>query len=326
MQIDIHTHAHFKRHAGISFRVKNDAGMAFEAAGQFPTPEKLIEIMDAMGTDKSVLLCIVSPECMHTPTLTEETLQICAQYPDRLIPFCGVDPRYLRNSPTANFAPLLNAFMELGCKGVGEYTPHIPLDDPLNMNLFAQIEEAGLPLTFHLAPEQGPYYGGIDEVGLPRLEKVLKTFPNLIFLGHSQVFWAEISTDVIQHGERARYPTGPVTPGRIVELMREYPNLHGDVSAGSGFTALSRDPEFGYGFLEEFQDKLYWGTDIARMDGPLARGEEPLPYEEWFQKKWRIFPYFQKLKQKKLISTEAYEKITWRNANRLLGLRLEGND
>jgi len=36
-----------------------------------------------------------------------------------------------------------------------------------------------------------------------------------------------------------------------------------------------------------------------------------------------IVDYFQKIKQEGLISETAYEKITWRNAARLLGLDLE---
>ena len=58
--------------------------------------------------------------------------------------------------------------------------------------------------------------------------------------------------------------TGKVAPGgRVVELMRKYPNLCGDLSAGSGYNAMSRDPEFAYAFMEEFQDRLYYGTDIC---------------------------------------------------------------
>ena len=45
--------------------------------------------------------------------------------------------------------------------------------------------------------------------------------------------------------------------------MRKYPNLCGDMSAGSGCNAVTRDPAFGYAFLEEFQDRLYFGTDIC---------------------------------------------------------------
>ncbi len=89
----------------------------------------------------------------------------------------------------------------------------------------------------------------------------------------------------------------------MIELMRKYPNLHGDLSAGSGYNAISRDPEFGYKFMEEFQDRLCWGTDIANVPQELP-----------------IVPYFEKLKRERLISEEAYEKITWRNASRLLGL------
>lgn len=295
MLIDIHVHCHNRRHP----KVTRHTG------SQYPPPERLVAMMDEAEIDKAVVMSTVSPECRNTLVIPEETLDACAQHPDRLIPFCNFDPRYLRNNTHANFLPLIAAYKEMGCRGVGEYFPNIPFDDPLNMNLFAQVEESGLPLTFHVAPQAGNYYGCIDEVGLPRLAKVLKAFPKLIFLGHSQPFWAEISTDVIQHGERARYPKGPVTPGRLVELMRRYPNLHGDLSAGSGFNAISRDPEFGYGFMEEFQDRLYWGTDTAN---------DP--------QKMPIVDYFRKLKAEKLMSNEAYEKITWKNADRLLGLGL----
>lgn len=295
MLIDIHTHAAFARRPGI----KRANGSTF------PTPERLIEMMDVHGIDRAVVLCMVSPERRYTVVTPEEVLSIREQFPDRIIPFCNLDPRFIGNSPGSNFRPLLEAYKELGCRGVGEYVPNLPFDDPLNMNLFSQVEEAGLPLTFHVAPRAGGCYGCIDEAGLPRLEKVLQAFPRLNLLAHSQHFWAEISTDVIRNGQRTAYPGGPVTPGRAVELMCRYPNLLGDLSAGSGYNAISRDPEFGYEFMEEFQDRLFWGTDIAN-------DPQSLP----------VVDYFAKLKAERLISAEAYEKITWRNANRLLGLGL----
>ena len=296
MIVDIHTHCCRPRHPKLTR----------PSGSHYPSPERQIEMMDAAGIDKAVALCAVSPEWRYTVVPPEEVLEICAEFPDRLIPFANLDPRFLSNSPKADFGPLLEAYVELGAKGIGEYVPNIPFDDPLNMNFFAAVEEAGLPLTFHLAPRIGGYYGLVDEAGLPRLERVLRAFPKLILLGHSQPFWAEIGVNVIQNGERTPYPTGPVTPGRLVELMRAYPNLYGDLSAGSGFRAITRDPEFGYRFMEEFQDRLCWGTDIAHQ-------QQELP----------IVEYFRKLKAEKLISDEAYEKITWRNANRRLGLGLE---
>ncbi len=297
MLIDIHTHSAFARPAGVT-RANGSA---------YPTPERLIAMMDANGIDQAVVLCTVSPEWRYTVVIPEEILRIRDQYPDRIIPFCSLDPRFIGNRTDADFRPLLEAYKALGCKGVGEYMPNIPFDDPLNLNLFRQVEAVGLPLTFHIAPEIGGYYGCYDEVGLPRLEKVLQACPRLRLLGHSQPFWAEIGTNVVQDGQRPGYPKGPVTPGRVVELMRRYPNLLGDLSAGSGCNAISRDPGFGDAFLEEFQDRLFWGTDIANDPQELL-----------------IVDYFRKLKQEKRISAEAYEKITWRNAVDLFSLETKG--
>ncbi len=198
-------------------------------------------MMDAASIDKAIVLTTVSPEYRYRFVTPEQVLELCAEHADRLIPFACVDPRMLLNTAESDFAKMLEHYKAAGAKGVGEYIANLPFDDPLNMNVFKQVEKAGLPLTFHIAPQIGGCYGVYDDPGLPRLERVLQACPDLVFLGHSQPFWAEISGDVSEEA-RGGYPTGPVTPGRVVELMRRYPGLHGDLSAGSGFNAISRDP------------------------------------------------------------------------------------
>lgn len=293
MFVDMHVHVAYARQ-----------GLTRPNGSRYPTPEELVAKMDEMGTAKAVVMCSVSPEFRYLFLNPDETFEICARYPGRLVPFLNLDPRMLTNDDKANLRPYIEHYVARGAKGVGEYTVNLPFDDPRNMNVFAQVQEAGLPLTFHIGPAMGGCYGCYDEVGLPRLEKVLRAFPKLVFLAHSQPFWAEIATDATQEN-RQGYPKGKVQAGRAVELMRRYENLHGDLSANSGYNAISRDPEFGYAFLEEFQDRLYWGTDIAnqQQDCPLG-------------------PYFQELRRKRLISAEAWEKIAWRNADKLLGLGL----
>lgn len=293
MLIDIHVH---------TTRIK---GIRRQNGSRYPSPEELLGMMDRDGIDMATLMCGISPECRYCFVIPEEVLEICAAYPERLIPFCNIDPRMLTDDTNGNFIPLLEHYKNAGCRGVGEYTPNLPFDDPMNMNVFKQVEEIGLSLTFHIGPKIGGCYGCYDDLRLPRLEKVLKECPNLIMLGHSQPFWAEISADVTDEN-RNSYPKEAVKPGRLVELMRNYPNLHGDLSAGSGYNAISRDPEFGYQFMEEFQDRLYFGTDIANVP------QEP-----------EILPYFRKLREERLISVEAYEKITWKNAANLLGLKIQ---
>ena len=270
---------------------------------KYPSPKQLIEMLDRAGIDKAVVLSTVSPECRFVYVTPEQVREICMEYPDRLIPFCNIDPRMFTNSAKSNFLPLLEHYKSLGFKGMGEYFPNIPLDDPLNINVFKQVEEIGFPLIFHLAHKIGAEYGCFDELHLPRLENVLKKCPNLTFLGHSQVFWSELSSTVT---EQDRYvgQTGKVTPGRLVQLMEDYPNLHGDLSAYSGYNAISRDLEFGCWFLERFQDRLYFGTDIANVPQKL-----------------NIVGYFRKIDSERLISKDAFEKITYKNAVKLLGIK-----
>ena len=60
---------------------------------------------------------------------------------------------------------------------------------------------------------------------------------------------------------------GPVKEGgRLVCLMRNYKNLYADLSANSGGCAIMRDEKFGLQFLEEFQDRLMFGTDMVNTD------------------------------------------------------------
>jgi predicted TIM-barrel fold metal-dependent hydrolase len=103
---------------------------------------------------------------------------------------------------------------------------------------------------------------GKDKPGLPRLEHALATFPKLNFIGHGPGWWASISGDVKSLDD---YPKGAVaTGGAIDRLMTMYPNIHGDLSAGSGANSISRDKTFGREFMIRRQDRLMFGTDYLQ--------------------------------------------------------------
>ena len=245
----------------------------------------------------------ISPECSWCPQAVQEILLAAERFPDFIIPFMNVDPRQNSNSPDANLSHQIEYYKARGCRGIGEVTANLPFDDPLMENLFKHAEANELPLTFHIAPKQGGYYGIVDRLGLPLLEGALRKFPELKFFGHSQPFWAEISGD-LKEEERNTYPKGDVVEGgAVVRLMRKYPNLYGDLSAGSGYNAVSRDPEFGHAFLTDFQDRLLFGTDVCD-----PRNETPL------------IGFLNEAVEQGHIPREVYEKIGWKNAERLLGL------
>jgi uncharacterized protein len=251
MFIDIHGH------------VQKTPGIARGGQPCFASPEQLIARHDAVGIERGVLLPMIHVECNYVTQSNEEILEIAAAHPERFIPFCNIDPRAMTNSPDAPLGDLLRYYRDQGCKGVGEICANLPFGDPLVQNLFKCVEEVGMPLTFHVACQVGGIYGLYDDPGLPQFEASLQRFPKLRFLAHSQSFWAEMAP-LQTPADRGGYPGYPIeVEGVVPRLMRRYENLLGDLSAGSGHNALARDPDYAAGFLNEFQDRLLFGTDIC---------------------------------------------------------------
>jgi hypothetical protein len=275
--------------------------------GEFIDVTNLIAKMDAWGIDRTCELPLSEhPEGGYLECDTEDVLAACARHPDRLIPFCTIDPR-CRNHPHTDFSHLLGEYVARGCRGLGEFLPKLDFDDPRCLNLYRQAGAFGLPVLFDLM--DGPHsYGLNDDLGLPRLEHALRACPETTFIGHGPTFWAEISADVPPE-RRAGYPAGPITPGGAVpRLLRQHANLRADISAGSGHNAMTRDPGFARAFVEEFQDRLLFGTDsCARSDVAGV---------------WRTVALLRDWRAAGTIPAPALEKLAWENAARLLKLQL----
>ena len=298
MFIDIHAHAYRKRPPCVC---------------SFCTAEEVIERYDMLGIGKGALLPIVSPE-IYLPQANEDILEMAEQHPDRLIPFCNIDPRALTNSADAPLDRLLRHYRDLGCKGIGEVMPNLPVMDPMVQNLFKHAEDVGLPVIFDGSDQVTGDFGLYDDPGLPQLEHTLQKFPKLILFGHGPVFWSEIGrleTPAERGfvfrpggGQVGRLPTHPIEEeGVVPKLFRRYPNLCGDLSDGTAYNALARDAEYGPEFLTEFQDRLFFGTDIISFEMPIPLVDLLIA--------WR---------DANKISEEVFNKVAGENAAKLLGL------
>ena len=291
MFIDIHAHAYRKPVPPVNGR------------RWFSTPEQLLRRYEDLEIDKAVLLPLVSPE-VYLPQSNDDILEMAETWPDRFIPFCNVDPRALTNSAEAPLGDLLRYYRDRGCKGIGEVMANLPFLDPLVQNLFGHVESVGWPLTFDIARRIGGTYGLYDEPGLPQLEASLQRFPGLIILGHGPGFWAEIAR-LERPEDQDGYPDYPVeAEGAVPTLFRRYGNLYGDLSAHSGHNALARDEAYAASFLEEFQDRLLFGTDICAADQPAPLGS-----------------FLRGLRDAEKISEEVLRKVARENAIHLLDLR-----
>ncbi|MBT5927001.1 MAG: amidohydrolase family protein [Verrucomicrobia bacterium] len=209
----------------------------------------------AMGIHRSVLLPAGKYYGLAATCGGNETVYRMAQlYPDDFVFFANEVP----DLPMAR--ETIEKYLKLGAVGIGEQKFELECDSrPLEMvaELAADYQ---VPVLIHF--QHNAYNTSLD-----RFHKVLEKFPNTNFIGHAQTWWGNIDR---KHDQKVMYPTGRVTPGGITDrLLSDYPNMFGDLSAGSGLNSLKRDEDHTRGFLARHQDKLLYGSDCN--DG-LGRG------------------------------------------------------
>lgn len=251
MKIDMHLHSHF---SGGPERLRK---------GTWPTPPEVRKLYDELSIDKGVQMSRYAPERMHDPITSRDAQKLAETYPETIgWWFCALDPRMANNSSEDDLSYYLDFFKERGAKGVGEMQATMYIDDPRMMNLLSHCEKANMPVTIHFGTKGSPV-GIADDLGLPRLDKILTAFPKLKILGHAPVFWSEISADVDENN-RNSYQKGRIEKeGRLWELLRKHKNLYCDMSAGSGLNAFTRDKETSYKFIEEFHERILFATDLS---------------------------------------------------------------
>ncbi len=123
------------------------------------------------------------------------------------------------------------------------------------------------------------------------LERRIRQFPGIRFIGHGPEFWNNIGTDrhlkyIHQRGTIAQF-------GIIDRLLEEYDNFFCDISGHSGFNALKRDTDKAKQFLLKHASRILYGTDNTGL------------------------PLMQLLRSMKL-GKETMDLLLWRNAQRVL--------
>ena len=271
---------------------------------RFLCAEEQLEVHDKLNVELGVILPLIAPEAQWMTMSNEEAKILSDRHPDRFTWFCNVDPRQGSYRADVDLGHIISHYKELGAKGLGELTTTLYADDPMMDNLFSHCEQLDMPVLIHIAPQVGGCYGIVDELGLPRIEKMLKKHPDMKLIGHSAAFWSEIS-DGLEQDKRNGYPKGKVKEGNLPRLLRDNGNLYCDLSAGSGSNAMMRDPEYAAQFMAEFADRIFYGADVCSVSNTFQ---------------YDFDAFLTKMVSDGMLSQENYEKIIRKNAVKLLGL------
>jgi uncharacterized protein len=224
------------------------------------TDEELIRHQREMGVAKTVLLPAgskygLAAECGGNDTV----VTIARRLPKEYAFFANELP------DITEAKPVIEKFLKAGAIGIGEQK--FPVDaDSAHIEKIAKIaEEHGVPVLMHFEYEK--YNLNID-----RFHRILERHPKVNFIGHAQTWWCNIDKACDQ---KTMYPKGPVAPGGISDrLLADYPNMYGDLSAGSGLNSMMRDEAQAREFLKRHQDKLLFGSDCndRQANGPQCLG------------------------------------------------------
>jgi predicted TIM-barrel fold metal-dependent hydrolase len=152
----------------------------------------------------------------------------------------------------------IEKYLKLGGKIIGEQKFSVECDSSYIEEIARLAQDFGVPVLLHF--QHATY-----NLSFERFHKILEKFPKVNFIGHAQAWWGNIDKN---HNPKENYPLGKVTPGGITDrYLTDYPNMFGDLSAGSGINALLRDEEHTRAFFERHQNKLLYGSDCADSIG-----------------------------------------------------------
>jgi predicted TIM-barrel fold metal-dependent hydrolase len=222
--------------------------------------DELIRHQREMGVAKTVLLPAGSKYGLAADCGGNDTVvAVARRLPKEYVYFANELP----DIPEAR--PVIEKYLKLGAIGIGEQKFPVDADSP-HIDLIARIaEEHAVPVILHFEHEH--YNLHID-----RFHKILAKYPKVNFIGHAQTWWSNIDR---ASDQKTMYPTGPVTPGGVTDrLLSDYPNMYGDLSAGSGLNSMTRDEAHARDFLKRHQDKLLFGSDCndRQANGPQCLG------------------------------------------------------
>ena len=153
----------------------------------------------------------------------------------------------------------IEKYLKLGAPVIGELKFGVACDSQEMQKIYQLAKAYSVPVLMHWQFEMFNY-------NFENFHKMLEKYPKVNFIGHAQTWWANI--DKNHTDQKVLYPKTKVTPGGITDrLLRDYPNMYGDLSAGSGLLSMTRDEDQSRQFLARHQDKLLYGSDCDDSEG-----------------------------------------------------------
>jgi hypothetical protein len=188
MLIDAHTHilpASFpRRHAELLARDATYASLFPNPNPRLATAEDLIRAMDQAGVELSVVMGMGWKDPGLVVECNNYIIQSAANYPDRIVGFCSVNPALGDDAVTE-----IERCSRAGLRGIGELhadTQGFDITDRSLMRpLMDTARDLGMPVVVHASEPVGHLYPGKGLTTPDKAYRFIENFPeNIIICAH----------------------------------------------------------------------------------------------------------------------------------------------
>ena len=232
--------------------------------------EDIIREMDEAGVDKAVIVGADYTTASGVIAVTNQDVgRFATRYPDRFIPFAGIDPSLGRRAVDE----LARAVGDLGCRGMKLVAPmqHFVFSDPKFYPLWEKAIELGSIVWTHTAHQMSTP-GSNALLGHPMLiEPVALRYPELsVVMGHCGIPWPLEAWSVA-----ARHPNVYIDISAYTDLYHYFPwDAYTKYNAEHKVLFATDNPLFGFkqtldalervDISSEFKEKIR-GTNAERL-------------------------------------------------------------
>jgi predicted TIM-barrel fold metal-dependent hydrolase len=252
--IDIHQHVGYSGRTGGAL-IAHQRAMGATTTVLLPAGRPVITASTHEGVSNGLQAqCLGNEACFRLARAHPKTFAFGANEVPDLQGATGEIERYLRR----------------GARVIGEQKFGVDCDSPEMQRIYQLAQAHHVPVLMHWQFQMYNY-------GFERFYRMLEQYPKVSFIGHAQTWWANIDRN--HQDQTVLYPKGPVVVGGLTDrYLSDYPNMYGDLSAGSGLNALTRDEDFTRDFLVRHQHKLLFGSDCTDVDGsgPHCQGAQTI--------------------------------------------------
>lgn len=267
--------------------------------------DQWVRTLDAAGIDKVIVMT------QSTGPRFDEIATKYKKYPERFQLWCGLS---FSAYDQPNFGPAAVAELErcyrAGAKGVGEISdkglgvinqsakaPGMHIDDPRLDSIYEKCAELRLPINIHIG-EPIWFYLPMDAKNDGLMNAYHWRLDNKPVLSHAEM--VQRLENVLQRHPRltvigCHYVNCEYDFSILARLLDTYPNLYSDISGR--YEETGPIPRTTAAFINKYQDRLLYGTDMGRGKGTyefsfhILESLDEAFYENGYRYHWQYYGF-----------------------------------